>query len=72
MRRLCVTEPYGRKTLKNGGTERAYNAHKPLYIRLKLAGSSHILTKSMDAQRRTALILSLKAWAVRRVCVTGV
>ena len=27
-----------------------------LYIRLKLAGSSHILTKFMNAQRRTALI----------------
>ena len=27
-----------------------------LYIRLKLAGSPHILTKFMDAQRRTALI----------------
>ena len=27
-----------------------------LYIRLKLAGSSHILTKFLDAQRRTALI----------------
>ena len=26
-----------------------------LYIRLKLAGSSHILKKVMDAQRRTAL-----------------
>ena len=25
-----------------------------LYIRLKLAGSSHVLTKFMDAQRRTA------------------
>ena len=27
-----------------------------LYIRLKLAGFSHILTEFMDAQRRTALI----------------
>ena len=27
-----------------------------LYIRLKLTGSSHILTKFMDAQRRTAVI----------------
>ena len=27
-----------------------------LYIRLKLAGSSHILTKFMNAQRHTALI----------------
>ena len=26
-----------------------------LYNRFKLAGSSHILTKCMDAQRRTAL-----------------
>ena len=46
--------------------------YNTLYNRLKLAGSSHILTKCMDAQRRTALFLSLKAWAVRRVCVTGV
>ena len=30
--------------------------YNTLYIRLKLAGSSHILTKFMDAQRRTALI----------------
>ena len=30
--------------------------YKMLYIRLKIAGSSHILTKFMDAQRRTALI----------------
>ena len=29
--------------------------YNTLYNRLKLAGSSHILTKSMDAQRRTAL-----------------
>ena len=43
-----------------------------LHIRLKLAGSSHILTKFVDAQRRTDLLLSLKAWVVRRVCVTGV
>ena len=27
-----------------------------LFITLKLAGSSHVLTKFMDAQRRTALI----------------
>ena len=40
-----------------------------LYIRLKLAASSHILTKFMDALLD---FLSLKAWAVRRVCVTGV
>ena len=46
--------------------------YNTLYIRLKLAGSSHILTQFMYAQRRTALLLSLKAWAVRRVCVTGV
>ena len=46
--------------------------YNTLYIRLKLAGSSHILTKCMDAQRRTALFFSLKAWAARRVCVTGV
>ena len=26
----------------------------------------------MDAYRRTSLILSLKAWTVCRVCVTGV
>ena len=31
------------------------NKYNKLYIRLKLAGSSHILTKFMDAQRRTAL-----------------
>ena len=30
--------------------------YNTLYNRLKLAGSSHILTKFMDAQRRTALI----------------
>ena len=30
--------------------------YNTLYIRLKLAGSSNILTKFMDAQRRTALI----------------
>ena len=30
--------------------------YNTLYIRPKLAGSSHILTKFMDAQRRTALI----------------
>ena len=29
--------------------------YNTLYIRLKLAGSSHILTKFMDAQRHTAL-----------------
>ena len=29
--------------------------YNTLYIRLKIAGSSHILTKFMDAQRRTAL-----------------
>ena len=29
--------------------------YNTLYIRLKLAGSSHILTKFMDAQRRTDL-----------------
>ena len=28
--------------------------YNTLYIRLTLAGSSHILTKFMDAQRRTA------------------
>ena len=46
--------------------------YNTLYIRLIFAGSSHILTKFMDAHRRTALFFSLKAWAVRRVCVTGV
>ena len=46
--------------------------YNTLYICLKLAGSSHILTKFMDAQRRTALFFSLMTWAVRRVCVTGV
>ena len=30
--------------------------YNTLYIRLKLASSSHILTKLLDAQRRTALI----------------
>ena len=30
--------------------------YNTLYIRLKLAGSSYILSKFMDAQRRTALI----------------
>ena len=30
--------------------------YNTLYFRLKLAGSSHILTKFMDEQRRTALI----------------
>ena len=30
--------------------------YNSLYIRLKLAGSYHILTKCPDAQRRTALI----------------
>ena len=30
--------------------------YNTLYIRLKLAGSSHVLTKLMDAQRRTTLI----------------
>ena len=46
--------------------------YNTLCNRLKLAGSSPILTKLMDAQGRTALFLSLKAWDVRRVCVTGV
>ena len=46
--------------------------YNTLYICLKLAGSSHILTKFMDAQRHTALFFSLMTWAVRRVCVTGV
>ena len=31
--------------------------YNTLYIRLKLAGSSHNLIKFMDAQRRTALIV---------------
>ena len=30
--------------------------YNTLYIRLKLAGSSHVLTKFMDAQRRIAQI----------------
>ena len=46
--------------------------YNTLYIRHKLADSSHILTKFMDAQRRTAQFLSLKALAVRRVCVTDI
>ena len=44
--------------------------YNTLENRLKLAGSSQILAKFIDAQRRTAF-LSLKALAVRRVCVTG-
>ena len=31
-------------------------SYNTLYNRLKLAGSSHILTKFMDTQRRTALL----------------
>ena len=31
--------------------------YNTLYLCLKLIGSSHILTKFMDAQRRTALII---------------
>ena len=48
-----------------------------LYIRLKLAGSSHILTKVMDAQRRTALFfvtqgvgcaLCMCDWGITSLC----
>ena len=50
-----------------------YTCFYTLYIRLKLAGSSHILTKFMDAQRRTALIFVTQGVGCTScICVTGV
>ena len=45
--------------------------YNTLYIRLKLAGSSHIFTKFMDAQRRTALFIfnSRRGLCVVYVCL---
>ena len=43
-----------------------------LYIRPKLAGSYHILTKFMDTQRRTALIFATQGVGCACVCVTGI
>ena len=51
IRWLC--HPSKRCVLADLNTWLIYNT---LYIRLKLAGSSYILTQFMDAQRRTALI----------------
>ena len=43
-----------------------------LYIHLKFAGSSHVLTKIMDAERRTAQNIVTQGVGCGRVCVTGV
>ena len=44
--------------------------YNTLYNRLKLAGSSHILTKFMDAQRRTALLFVTQG-VVCASCMSG-
>ena len=53
--------------------------YNTLYIRLKIAGSAHFLTKFMDAQRRTALILvtqgvgcvsCMRDWGIGHVCLS--
>ena len=42
-------------------------------MRFKLAGSSHVLTKVMGAQRRTALIFDTQVvGCASGICVTGV
>ena len=44
-----------------------------LYIRLKLAGSSYVLTKFMDAQQRTALIfVSQGVGCASGMCDSGI
>ena len=47
--------------------------YNTLYNRSKLAGSSHIMTKFMDAQRRTTLIFVTQGVdCASCICVTGV
>ena len=46
--------------------------YNTLYNCLKLAGSPHVLTKIMDAQRRTAQNFVTQGVGCGRVCVTGV